>query len=367
MFIRRVSFRSFSSNFKPANKIRVRSDALQSVLSQNVNEIDWESVRKELITNEKHINPVNLDGIIIEKCNKDKRLDAAKSYVNFLKSHSLAINEVSISKLLRLFYRHHRGTVQEHELENYSLSEEDEEQIIKYSNSLTKKHQLLDATIAENVIHGLSLTREWLKCLDLLCHIQLTSSTNTSTYCCIILKALEEENLDIAWKLLNEMFSKRMVPSTAVLVKYFSMFQKDDSNTEKMLEAISSSSLMLHEINIDKYCNVFSTSRDCEIVKIDRNGKCPSCSSKLPLIKLDETEFNKLSNTFLNNVMIRRDVFLKTSPNELTRFMRFVDQAMPFDCVIDGLNVAYSRGNQQPVMLVKNVSSVALQIYSGFH
>ena len=361
LFIRRIIFRNFSSNFKPANKIRVRSDTFQNVLSTNLKDIDWHSVRKELIESERFINALNLDGIIIEKCNKDIRLDVAKSYINFLKSQSFVINDVSVSKLLRLFYRHHRKINQEYEEEKFHISEEDEAEIIKFSKSLMEKHQVLDASIAENIIHGLSLTREWTKCIDLLRHIKVTSTPSTSTYSAIILKALEEKELDITWNIINEMFSKQIVPSIIVLLKYFRMFERDDVMTEKMFEAMRDNSLLLPEKVINYYKNVFNTTRDCKIVKIGKNGNCPSCNNKLSTMKLNETEFMKLSNTFLDNVMIRRDIFIKTSPDELKRFKDFIDRAIPFDCVIDGLNVAYSHGTDQPVkMFVKNVSQNSL-------
>lgn len=354
MFLR-VLLRSFSSNFKPLNKIRVRTVALENVFSNNPEEIDWGTLRKELITSERSITPTNVDGIVLENCNKENRLDVAKSYLKFLKSQSLTINDVSICKLLSLFYRHYRGTHEEEK--NQSISQEDEVEIIKISNLLIEKHQILNESLAKNTIHGLSLTREWKQCLKLLNHIQVTSTPTTSTYSCIILKALEENEPDIALKLLEEMFSKQLIPNTRVLLEYFSKFERDDQKTEKMLDALARNNMMIPERMIEKFSEVFNKTRECKIVEIDKkNGKCSSCSSKLPDIKLNESEFSKLSNTFIRSVMIRKDVFLKTTPDELNRFMSFIDKTVPYDCVIDGLNVAYSHGQQHAHMLAKNVS-----------
>lgn len=360
MWVRRILIRSYSSQFKPANKIRVKADALQIALANSTNgSIEWESVRKELIASERFINPANLDGIIIEKCNKDVRLDIAKSYFDFMNSKSLQMNDASIGKLLRLFYRHHQKTNQEN-----SISEKDEAEIISLSNSLLEKHQILDGTLAENVIHGLVLTHNWMKCLDLLTHIQLTSTPSTSAYCCIISKALDEDNLDIAWKLLDQLLSNQHVPTVSVFLKYFNKFRHDDEATEKMLNLISENNLMLPEKSIEEFQKLFAENRECKIVKIGRRGKCLSCSNQLTAVQLNEAEFAKLSNTFLDNVMIRKDVFLKTNPEEVNRFKKFVDKTMPFDCVIDGLNVAYSHGTQQsPQMLVKNVSFSRLDTF----
>lgn len=352
LWIRRIFIRPYSGQFRPGNKLRFKADAMQDVLTNSSTTIEWENVRKELIAGERFINSSNLDGIIIEKCIKDIRLDIAKSYLEFMNTNSRQMNDASVGKLLRLFYRHYQKTNQE-----ILISEQDEADIIRMSNSLLEKHQILDGTLAENIIHGLSLTKNWMRCLELLNHIQVTTSPTTSAYCCIISKALDEDKVEIAWNLLNDMLRNQLVPTTSVFLKYFSKFCDDLEATEKMLNVISDNNLMFHEKSIEEFRDVFSKNRECKVIKIGRRGKCQSCNSKLPAVELNEIEFAKLSSTFLDDVMIRKDIFLKTNPQEVERFKKFVDKTMPFDCVIDGLNVAYSHGTQQPPqMLAKNVS-----------
>ena len=88
-----------------------------------------------------------------------------------------------------------------------------------------------------------------------------------------------------------------------------------------------------------------------KITKVKKSGQCTSCSQQLSRIELNEKEFKKLSKTFLDDVLIRDDVYLRSNPEEVKRFQSFVDRTLPYDCVIDGLNVAFSHG-------IKNSSAV---------
>lgn len=78
-------------------------------------------------------------------------------------------------------------------------------------------------------------------------------------------------------------------------------------------------------------------------------GRCSGCKKNLSQNVLTNEEFNQLKNTFLSKVLIRDNIFLKTDPQELDNFVNFIEQNAPYDCVIDGLNVAYSSGvNKSP-------------------
>lgn len=352
MLLIRVLSRRFSGMHKPVNKIPWKREELDFLLLNCSEGIDWKKVREKMIESKRFINNSNVDAVLIGRCSQHMRLDLAKSYIDFLKSSSMTLNDATIGRFLQLFYNHYRR-----DQNNACISSEDEEQILKYSNFLISKHEMVGSSLAENIVEALSLTREWKKCVELLSHVKITDTPSKSTYCSIILKALDENNLDIAWSLMNEMFRNQTVPSTAVITKYFEIFQQNYKMVEKMLTVISENNVLLHEGDIENYIKVLSIGRDCKIVNIDRNGECPACNSRLHNEKLNDTEFKKLSDTFLKNVMIRKDAFIKTSPAELKRFMNFVDSVIPVSCVIDGLNVAYSHGVQKNAnMYVNNVS-----------
>lgn len=69
-------------------------------------------------------------------------------------------------------------------------------------------------------------------------------------------------------------------------------------------------------------------------------------------------EFEKLKKEFLKNVVIGKNVFNKSTQDELNRFKDFVDKMDKFDVVVDGLNVAYSAGCKHPPAVVSGFVSI---------
>lgn len=78
--------------------------------------------------------------------------------------------------------------------------------------------------------------------------------------------------------------------------------------------------------------------------KIPHTGFCKHCHNKLEKYELSIDEFRELKQVFFDNVIIGKDVFLKSNPGELRVFQDFIQKMGQFDVVLDGLNVAYSSG-----------------------
>lgn len=75
------------------------------------------------------------------------------------------------------------------------------------------------------------------------------------------------------------------------------------------------------------------------------------------MFKLTAQEFEGLKKNFFENVIVGKNVFYKTNPNELERFKNFIKNIPPHDVVIDGLNVAYSVGTKQPATVLSGLVS----------
>lgn len=81
-------------------------------------------------------------------------------------------------------------------------------------------------------------------------------------------------------------------------------------------------------------------------------------------IKINNEDYELLKSVFIDNVIIGKNVFNKTTPDELESFEKFVKNLGSCDVVIDGLNVAYSAGiKQPPYVYAKLVSVLKIPIF----
>jgi mitochondrial ribonuclease P protein 3 len=74
-------------------------------------------------------------------------------------------------------------------------------------------------------------------------------------------------------------------------------------------------------------------------------------------LKLTENEFISLQSNVQEKLIVGSDLFLKTLPGELDRFLQYVKDTAPYDIVLDALNIAYvaRNGAIQRVDLLKTV------------
>lgn len=62
---------------------------------------------------------------------------------------------------------------------------------------------------------------------------------------------------------------------------------------------------------------------------------------------MNTEQFEELKSAILKNVIVGKNVFYKSTPEELRKFENFIKNMKKYDVVIDGLNVAYSSGTKQ--------------------
>ena len=77
----------------------------------------------------------------------------------------------------------------------------------------------------------------------------------------------------------------------------------------------------------------------CMNVEMPKNGVCPINDKVLERVHL--VQYDKLQSEFLENVLVKGNVWSNADPTDLKGLLQFVKNHAPFDVVIDGLNVSY--------------------------
>lgn len=76
-------------------------------------------------------------------------------------------------------------------------------------------------------------------------------------------------------------------------------------------------------------------------------------------LTLSPEEFTLLQKNVKDKLIVGKDLFQKTSPQELKRFYDFVQNYAPFDIVFDALNVCYATKTDNKKERIKFLNFVA--------
>jgi ribonuclease P protein 3 len=258
--------------------------------------------------------------------------------------------------------------------------------LFRYDN-IRKSHPILDALTLENVIVALCLTKKWHLCEALLDEIRVTAVPTTFVTCALISAAFLNNADDLAWKLFREILGlylkekclfivlvdfveRDRLVYTNVYHSYFKKVAKCASKLEtlgeiqKLFNFMHEHSLKLDDSAADEFV---SSLRKLDVAVntsvVNRSGVCKCCNGKLQSFDLTEEEFKDLQTYIIKNIIVGKDVFSKTTPEELLRFKHFVSNMDKYDVVIDGLNVGYSAGVKQTTMVF---SALVASVVSHF-
>jgi len=310
---------------------------------------DWKNVRDDLFKSGKQITSLTIDSIILSYCIGAQNYDLGYSYMEFLKTENIKPGLAAVGKYLKLFYLRNCDRV---------LKESDENYILDMYKDLRKKYKLLDATTCENVIHALSITKHWKECLKLLDEIKITCSPGVSAYSVIVAAAFANNENDLAWKLLDEIVVNDRTPQSVAYLSYIKQCKKME-HLEKLFEFFR-----LNVIKCDtEVARSLSHHLNACTAVINSRGICQNCKQKLQKLELNAQEFEDLKTGIFKNVIVGKNVFFRTTPDELRSFQDFVANMKKYDVVIDGLNVAYSLGVKQPSRVL---SSLLLAVVKHF-
>lgn len=196
--------------------------------------VEWPKIRSHLLETNRHVNSVNVDGLILSFYASDGNITAAKSYLQFLQQTS-ALSLFLRLGLFKVFAAASQKT-------GYSLTSEDQAFILQVYKEFQEKYEHFDSSTCDNLIHGLALTDQWRNCLGLLEQAKLTAKPTRASYSAIVLAALRANDESLALSLLGEVVKAGMNPASNVLRAWF---LRSPESLERLLAFLAENEILI--------------------------------------------------------------------------------------------------------------------------
>ncbi|KAK1894357.1 Mitochondrial ribonuclease P catalytic subunit [Dissostichus eleginoides] len=236
----------------------------------------------------------------------------------------------------------------------------------------------LDTGASSLFIQSFSRTERWREAISVLDEVKKVFTPSPRHYGVIITAAMLNGYTTTAWALYDEIIEKGLTPSQETWEALFKAAGKT-----KQEEAMSASEHQERLLGILLYMRdnqIYPQHSLTSTIKawFERlsgqkwtgswtsptpKGVCSCCGSQLESIKLTDEEYQQLKDRVMADIIQGRDVFKKTTPEELESFKAFVKKRPAFDVVVDGLNIANLNRdkNLQSEMLLAVVSELERQ------
>lgn len=340
----RVSARVFSQNasFHREKFVDQQIEYIKTSLANKAQ--DWTVVKNDVLSKEGNATQKNIDAIMFKFMVSLKQYVAALSFADHLRSTNEELSLGTMKGLLNLYYE--IGKTEK-------LSKEQAKFILDAHKSLLEKYKVLDYSSSETLLHALCMINEWEKALKLLADIHLTTTPTHSAYSTLIATLFGLNKKKKALELIEESLRhKRPLLDTAyeAWMDYILRKYKDKKVIAKHLEElfnhVATNCTVIPMNTANKLKELYSSMQwNAKFTKIRKlDGQCQCCKDTLDCLPLSEEESNLLQKNVKEKLIVGSDLFLKTSPEELKRFLDFVDKTAPYDIVLDGLNIAYAVG-----------------------
>ncbi|XP_023949668.2 mitochondrial ribonuclease P catalytic subunit isoform X2 [Bicyclus anynana] len=317
---------------------------IKSATESSKSEPNWSNFKNNVLCKQGNLNEKNIDAVMLKTMVANKKFNAALSFANHLQLSNKELSIGAINSLLYLYYEYAK---------EYDLSEQDKAFILKTYTHLYEKYQVLDNATCERLLHALCAINEWRKCKKVLDDIQLTGTPTHSAYSTLIGTLFKNNKKAEAMKMIDISENNRRSLRDCAYdewMKYIFRKYKDKKTVLKYLNElcthISKNSTVVPRATANKLKESFeSLNWNVQFTEIRKqSGQCKNCDLTLDCLRLSAEEFATLQQNVKDKLIVGSDLFLKTSPEELKKFMDLVENTGPYDIVLDALNVAYTAG-----------------------
>ncbi|MCJ8737241.1 hypothetical protein PDJAM_G00021760 [Pangasius djambal] len=205
----------------------------------------------------------------------------------------------------------------------------------------------LDTGAYSLFVKGLSQTERWREALIILEDIKKVITPSSRNYGDAVTGAVLHGERETAWRLYGELLDRGLMPNQETWQCLFESGVSQRAHKDELLAILTymRENQIYPEEKLVRSIKVWFESLPDEnwrgkFTSVDPRGVCRSCGTELESIQLTEEEYTQLKHRVMEDVIEGRDVFSKTTPEELESFKGFVQKRPAFDVVIDGLNVA---------------------------
>ncbi|XP_070577153.1 mitochondrial ribonuclease P catalytic subunit-like [Ptychodera flava] len=265
-------------------------------------------------------------------------IQKAKSLMDFMNAKNMRVDEAVLHNFLSLCVSHNHF-----------------DEMFRTYKVLKEIHQKLPGPTLGVLIDGFCKTSSWRQSIEFLEQLKLQNATTSRSYCKLLVAALKQGELELGEKLFTEMVRENMVmdeASMTAIIRTFSCYtddksvaQRNESIVHKLIQHWRQEQIYPPKEVGYELIAWFKSKRNekwrAGYSDIDDSGVCNTCGTKLEKLMLTTREFQIVHDEVMEKVIKSKDVFLKTSPEELESFIEFVNESEAYDVVIDGLNVAH--------------------------
>ncbi|CAH0625380.1 unnamed protein product [Chrysodeixis includens] len=306
---------------------------------------NWTIVKSDILSKRGNVNQKNIDSVLLKSMTTAKNFDAALSFTKHLQTTSEELSLGTINSILGLYAELEKTT--------NTLSKDQKQFILDSYKHLYDKYKMLDYTTCEKLLHALCAIKEWEKALKVLNDIHISTVPSHSAYSTLIATFFKLNKKKNAFQLIEESVQhKRPLQENAYeewmnyILRKFKDKKVIAKHVDDLFSHVAKNCAIIPKETANKLKELYSAMNwDAQFSRIKKvDGQCSCCKEKLENLSLTNEEFNTLQGNVKEKLIMGSDLFLKTSPQELKRFLDFIEKTAPYDVVLDGLNIAYSVG-----------------------
>ncbi|XP_057714992.1 mitochondrial ribonuclease P catalytic subunit isoform X2 [Corythoichthys intestinalis] len=282
--------------------------------------------------------------------------------------------ELDIAKSLLSFVATETGTVSYQLLLQYlaiCVNGNHDKEVFDVYSIMRESFPSLDTGAYNLLIKSFSRTSRWREAIGFLHDLKKVITPSPRIYGHVIAAAILNGDPITSWALYDELLAKGLSPQQET---WSCLFEGTSASENEQQERLLGILLYMRNNQVYPQLSLASTIKTW-FERIPRQkwrgtwsssspkGLCKSCGTELESIQLSAEEYQQLRSRVMTDIIQGRDVFKKTTPEELERFKEFVRTKPAFDVVVDGLNVANITNDQskKSESLLAVVSELKLQ------